>query len=104
MTEYTRLTPSDIYEIESRCGKESTDQIKRIFRDQPQGILAAYDTYASNTAIHALLSGVQTASSEVHSVLAWKQDLLDLKTEAFTNIPEKVGYYYTKYKNLGGDK
>ena len=98
MIEYTRLTPSDIYEIESRCSKESTDQIKRIFRDQPQGILSAYDTYKTEYALNALLNGTTSASSEVYSVLLWKQDLLDLKTEAFANIPQEVSYYYTKYK------
>ena len=98
MTEYTILTSNDIYEIESRCDKESTDQIKRIFRDQPQGILSAYDTYKTEYALNALLNGTASASNEVHSVLAWKQDLLDLKTEAFANIPQEVAYYYTKHK------
>lgn len=100
MTEYTILTPNDIYEIERRCNynKESTDQIKRIFRDQPQGILSAYDTYKGEIPLKAIAKGEQVPMEELTKVLAWKQDILDLKSDAFANIPEEVAYYYTKYK------
>lgn len=97
MNEYRRLPPNDIYEIESRCNEDTAKQIKRIFRDEPQGILAAYDTYKTEIPLKNFLSE-NVAADELEEVLAWKQDLLDLKTEAFVNIPEKVAYYYTKYK------
>ena len=39
------------------------------------------------------MDGKTETAKEKEKVLAWKQELLDLQTEAFKSVPEKVKYY-----------
>ena len=52
-------------------------------------LLRAFDKYKSNVQY-----GVEIESEEQHAVIVqWYRDMLDLKLEAFSNIPSRVKYY-----------
>ena len=72
--------------IVERLPKETADNAKRQLR---KSLLTAYDTHKSTV----IYEGQTETAAEKEKVLAWKQSALDLKTEAFKDIPEKVKYY-----------
>lgn len=76
----------DIDKIVERLPKNVADDAKRQLR---KPILKAFDTH--KTAV--IYEGKAETQDERNSVLAWKQGLLDLQTEAFKSVPEKVKYY-----------
>lgn len=83
------ITIDDIDMLVKRLPKEHADDVKRQLRDP---ILKAFDSYKSS--VHY---GDATETPEEHAkVLEWKQALLNLETEAFKNIPEKIKYYIQK--------
>ena len=77
---------SDIDKIVSRMPKESADNAKRQLRIP---LFSAFDMHKGNIAYGAETETVE----EKQMVLAWRENLKDLKTEAFKDIPEKVKYY-----------
>lgn len=77
---------SDVDNIVERLPQEAADNAKRQLR---KPLLAAYDSHKSTV----IYEGKTETAEEKEQVLAWKQDALDLKTEAFKDIPEKVKYY-----------
>ena len=77
---------SDVDNIVERLPKEAADNAKRQLREP---LLAAFDIHKGNISYGAETETVE----EKMNVLAWRNDLKDLKTEAFKDIPEKVKYY-----------
>ena len=58
-------------------------------RSQREPLLKAFDVYKSN-----VYYGIEEETEEEHKeVVSWYKDLLDLKDNAFTNIPERVNRY-----------
>lgn len=82
---YRILGLSDVETLDICLPKESADNGKRQLR---KTLLRAFDTH--KTAV--IYEGKET-QEEKNKVLAWKQGLLDLKTEAFKEVPEKIKYY-----------
>jgi hypothetical protein len=77
---------TDIDGIVERLPKESADNAKRQLR---KPLFSAFDMHKGNIAY-----GAETETAEEkEKVLAWREDLKDLKTEAFKEIPQKVKYY-----------
>ena len=83
---YRTLQLSDVEMLDICLTKEQADNGKRQLR---KPLLKAFDTY--KTAV--IYEGKTETREEKNSVLAWKQGLLDLQTEAFKSVPEKVKYY-----------
>lgn len=77
---------SDVDNIVSRLPKGTADNAKRQLR---KPLLTAYDSHKSTV----IYEGKTETQDEKSKVLAWKQGLLDLQTEAFKSVPEKVKYY-----------
>ena len=77
---------TDIDYIVESLPKESADNAKRQLR---KPLFSAFDMHKGNIAYGA---EAETAE-EKEKVLAWREDLKDLKTEAFKEIPQKVKYY-----------
>ena len=77
---------SDVDNIVERLPKATADNAKRQLR---KPLLTAYDSHKSTV----IYEGKTETAEEKEKVLAWKQKALDLKTEAFKDIPEKVKYY-----------
>ena len=76
----------DIDMLAERLPKEHADNAKRQLR---KPILEAFDSYKTSVQY-----GDAAETQEEHEkVLQWKQSLLNLETEAFKNIPEKIKYY-----------
>ena len=64
----------------------------RLTRDVRQDLLKAFDTYSKNVAY-----GIENETAEQHlNVISWRQSLLDLKRDAFVNIPDRIKYYLEK--------
>ena len=80
------ITLTDIDSIVERLPKESADNAKRQLR---KPLLNAFDIHKGNIAYGA---ETETADEKAR-VLAWRNDLKDLKTEAFKDIPQAVKYY-----------
>lgn len=77
---------TDIDYIVESLPKESADNAKRQLR---KPLFSAFDMHKGNIAY-----GAETETAEEkEKVLAWREDLKDLKTEAFKEIPQKVKYY-----------
>ena len=83
---YRTLQLSDVETLDICLTKEQADNGKRQLR---KPLLKAFDTH--KTAV--IYEGKAETQDERNSVLAWKQGLLDLQTEAFKSVPEKVKYY-----------
>lgn len=63
-----------------------------LIRDARKDLLSAFDKYKTN--VHY---GIVVESPLEHStILDWYQSLLDLKDEAFINVPEVIKYYFDK--------
>lgn len=61
-----------------------------LIRDARSKLLTAFDKYKTNVQY-----GVVTESNAQHSIVVnWYQSLLDLKDEAFINVPEQIKYYF----------
>lgn len=80
------ITLADIDSIVERMPKESADNAKRQLR---KALLQAYDCHKSTV----IYEGKTETEAERERVLAWKQNALDLKTEAFKDVPQSVMYY-----------
>lgn len=83
---YRTLQLSDVETLDICLTKEQANNGKRQLR---KPLLKAFDTH--KTAV--IYEGKTETQDERNSVLAWKQGLLDLQTEAFKSVPEKVKYY-----------
>lgn len=83
---YRTLQLSDVETLDICLTKEQADNGKRQLR---KPLLKAFDTH--KTAV--IYEGKTETAKEKEKVLAWKQGLLDLQTEAFKSVPEKVKYY-----------
>ena len=77
---------SDVDNIVERLPKATADNAKRQLR---KPLLTAYDSHKSTV----IYEGKHETAEDKAQVLAWKQDALDLRTEAFKNIPKQVRYY-----------
>lgn len=77
---------TDIDGIMERLPQAHADDAKRQLR---KPLFSAFDMHKGNIAY-----GAETETSEEKAkVLAWREDLKDLKNEAFKNIPQSVKYY-----------
>lgn len=85
-TTIRRINLADVDNIVTRLPKATADNAKRQLR---KPLLAAYDSHKSSV----IYEGKTETQDEKSKVLAWKQGLLDLQTEAFKSVPEKVKYY-----------
>lgn len=83
---YRTLQLSDVETLDICLPKEDADNCKRQLR---KPLLKAFDTH--KTAV--IYEGKAETQDERNSVLAWKQELLDLQTEAFKEVPKSVEYY-----------
>ena len=83
---YRTLQLSDVETLDICLPKENADNGKRQLRKH---LLKAFDTHKTVV----IYEGKTETREEKNSVLAWKQGLLDLQTEAFKSVPEKVKYY-----------
>ena len=83
---YRTLKLSDVETLDICLTKEQADNGKRQLR---KPLLKAFDTH--KTAV--IYEGKTETQDEKSKVLAWKLGLLDLHTEAFKSVPEKVKYY-----------
>ena len=81
-----KITLEDVDMLVERLPQEHADNAKRQLRDP---VLKAFDSHKSSV-IYG--DGNETAE-EREEILSWKQSILDLDTEAFKNIPEKIKYY-----------
>lgn len=64
-----------------------------LIRDARSKLLTAFDKYKTNVQY-----GVATESNSQHSIVVnWYQSLLDLKDEAFINVPEQIKYYIKEW-------
>ena len=62
---------------------------KKAKRQLREPLLSAFDTHKASV----IYEGKKETSEEKDKVLAWKQSLLDLDTNAFKDIPQNVKYY-----------
>lgn len=83
---YRALKRADVDKIETSLSEHDAKEAKRQLR---KPLLTAYDTHKTNV----LYEGQAETAEERNKVLAWKQGLLDLQTEAFKSVPEEVEYY-----------
>lgn len=68
---------------------KSEEQLKNELRAKREPLLRAFDIYKTN-----LSYGIFTESESEHNeIISWYKDLLDLKDNAFTNIPENISKY-----------
>ena len=68
---------------------KGTSYESRFLREKRQKILIAFDKYKTNVQY-----GIEEETPIQHyEIMVWYQDMLDLKAEAFDNIPERVKYY-----------
>ena len=67
----------------------TAEEIKANLREQRERLLVAFDKYKSNVQ-YGIEYEIQT---QHESMIAWYEDLLDLKGSAFENIPERIKYY-----------
>lgn len=75
------------YEKVSLTFNEETK--KNFLRNKRKPILTALDSYKSSVAF-----GTEIETPEQHQrIIAWYEDLKELKESAFENIPERVAYY-----------
>ena len=77
---------SDVDNIVERLPQATADNAKRQLR---KPLLTAYDAHKSTV----IYENKEETAEEKEQVLAWKQKALDLKTEAFKDIPDSVKYY-----------
>jgi hypothetical protein len=85
-TTIRRINLADVDNIVTRLPKATADNAKRQLR---KSLLTAYDSHKSSV----IYEGKTETPDEKSKVLAWKQGLLDLQTEAFKSVPEKIKYY-----------
>lgn len=62
---------------------------KDLLRAKREPLLEAFDKWEKAVIRHR--------ENESDSIMAWYEDLLDLKESAFINIPERVKYYQKNY-------
>lgn len=74
----------EIYKEEEVINEEALLQNKRFEREP---LLRAFDVYKSNVAY-----GIETDTNH-NVIVTWYQALLNLKEEAFDNIPEEIKRY-----------
>lgn len=81
------LSVADIDKITSSMPKKEMLDAKRQLR---VSLFQAFDKHKGNIAY-----GAETETEEQKDqILKWREDLKDLKTEAFKEIPEAIKYYY----------
>ena len=67
----------------------TAEEIKEGLRSRREQLLIAFDKYKSNVQY-----GIERETQMQHeSMIAWYEDLLDLETSAFENVPERIKYY-----------
>lgn len=65
------------------------EALKDMLRAKRKNILKAFDTYKGNVKY-----GIEYETEQQHeNIIAWYNDLKDLKDSAFENIPERIKYY-----------
>lgn len=75
----------DYVEIVARPKELAIAQYREIRAD----LLRAFDKYKTNVQY-----GIEQESEEAkEEIMQWYKDLLDLKSEAFTSIPQRIRYY-----------
>lgn len=79
----------ELYDIDNIVKLLPNEEAKKCKRQLRKPLLKAFDTH--KTAV--IYEGKAETQDERNSVLAWKQELLDLQTKAFKSVPEKVKYY-----------
>ena len=80
------ITIGDIDDIVARMPKEYADNAKRQLR---KNLFSAFDMHKGNISY-----GAETETQEEKTkVLMWREDLKDLKTSAFKDIPDSIKYY-----------
>lgn len=68
---------------------KGTDYERRILREKRQKILIAFDKYKTNVQY-----GIEEETTIQHNeIMEWYQDILDLKSESFNNVPTRIQYY-----------
>lgn len=68
---------------------KGTDYEQRELREKRKNLLLAFDKYKTNVQY-----GIEEESVIQHNkIMEWYHDLLDLKSEAFNNVPAKIQYY-----------
>lgn len=85
---YAPLKLNDIQFINRCLPEKQSNEAKRQLRKK---LLAAYDTHKTNV----LYEGREETFEEKEKMLRWKQNILDLQTDAFLeeNIPAPIKYY-----------
>lgn len=83
------MSLTDIDDIVNCLPKESADNVKRQLR---KPLLLAYDSHKTTV----IYEDKAEKTFDKQRVLLWKQDLLDLKTDAFRyeNVPDSIKYFY----------
>lgn len=70
----------------------TVEELKNQSRAKREKLLVAFDKYKSNVEY-----GIERETQTQHeNMIAWYEDLLDLKDIAFENVPERVKYYLEK--------
>ena len=77
---------TDIDSVVECLPKDIADNVKRQLR---KPLFSAFDMHKGNISYGAEVETV----FEREEVLAWREDLKDLKTEAFKQIPKSIKYY-----------
>ncbi|WP_286224094.1 hypothetical protein [Thomasclavelia cocleata] len=92
--EFDRAFSTNFYDFKV-IGEEKVNLIfnkekkDNYLREKRNPILKAFDAYKGNVKY-----GIETETPEQHQmILAWYEDLKELKERAFENIPERVAYY-----------
>ena len=86
-TERRLITLNDIDDIVERLPTEHADNAKRQLRTP---LLDAFDVHKGNISYGA----ESETYEEKIEVLAWREKIKNLETEAFKNIPKQIKYYY----------
>ena len=89
LTDMLYLNEDNTIRIEQYEFPVNPEAEKNQLRRQRKPLLEAFDKYKTN-----VLYGVITESKSQHTtVMHWYYSLLDLKTSAFSNIPDVIKYY-----------
>lgn len=77
------------YEDYVEIVKRSDELIVSTYREERVALLNAFDKYKINVQY-----GIeQETEREKETIVQWYKDLLNLKSEAFIDVPEKIKYY-----------